>query len=262
MILFDTHFHYYREYGPSEYFAEAEAEGVKYMLAAGGGYKETLDAQYFASQNKNCWFAAGVHPHGASEFNDDIMRFAEFRKDEKLVAVGEIGLDYYYEHSEKKKQLDVFAEFLAFALECKLPAIIHCRDKEDSEEAYFQAYNLLSAFAGRGGHFVVHCFTGSVKWAEKFLELGAYIGITGIITFPKAENVRDVLKMIPEKRLLLETDAPYLAPIPHRGKKNHPKYLKGIALKAASVLKIDFDQIAELTTANAFSFFKIPQHRK
>lgn len=262
MILFDTHFHYYREYSPEDYFAEAEAAGVKYMLAAGGGYKETLDAQYFASENRNCWFSAGVHPHGASDFNDDIMRFAEFRKDEKLVAVGEIGLDYYYEHSEKRKQLEVFSEFLAFALECKLPAIVHCRDRDNSEEAYFQTYNLLTAFSGKGGRFVVHCFTGSVKWAEKFLELGGFIGITGIITFPKAENVRDVLKMVPDKSLLLETDSPYLAPVPHRGQKNHPRYLKEIALKAAAVRNMEFDKFAELTTANAFSFFNIPMHRK
>lgn len=262
MILFDTHFHYYREEPPVQYFAEAEKAGVKYMLAAGGGYKETLDAQYIASENKNCWFSAGVHPHGASEHKDDIMQFSEFRKDEKLVAVGEIGLDYYYENSAKKEQIEVFAEFLAFASECRLPVIVHCRDKDNSEEAYFEAYNLLSAFVGKGGRFVIHCFTGTLQWAEKFLELGGFIGITGIITFPKAENVRNVLKMVPEKRLLLETDAPYLAPVPYRGKKNHPRYLKEIALKAASVRKMDFDQIAELTTANAFSFFKIPMHRK
>jgi TatD DNase family protein len=259
MKLFDTHFHYYKDCSPREYYKAAEERGVGFLLAAAGSYDETLDCKDFAGELECAWYATGVHPHQAEKFADDISRFEEFKGLDKLVAVGEIGLDYFYENSGKKEQLKVFEDFLNLALEWKLPAIVHCRDKENCEEAYEHAYGLLKDFAGNGGTFEVHCFTGTIPWAEKFLELGAWIGVTGIITFPKAQNVRDALKIIPDEKLLLETDSPYLSPVPFRGKTNHSMYLKEVAERAAQERGVSFEEIAEKTTANAFSFFNIKQ---
>lgn len=259
MKLFDTHFHYYKDCSPQEYFQAAEERGVGFLLAAAGNYDETLASKEFADEIESAWYASGVHPHQAGQFVDDISMFNDFKGLDKLVAVGEIGLDYFYENSGKEEQLKVFEDFLNLSLEWKLPAIVHCRDKENCDEAYEHAYGLLKDFAGSGGTFEVHCFTGTISWAEKFLELGAWLGITGIITFPKAQNVRDALKIIPDDRLLLETDSPYLAPVPFRGKTNHSMYLKEVAERAAQERGVSFDEIAAQTTANAFKFFNVKQ---
>jgi len=257
MHFFDTHFHYYGEQSSEEYYEQAKAADVTYLLAAGANYEESLKAQQFAEAIPTSWFSAGVHPHSAAEYSGEITEFAKFAADPKMVAVGEIGLDYFYENSERQIQLKVFEQFLQLALELKLPAIVHCRDKDNSNSAYEQAYSLLADFAADSGAFVVHCFTGTTDWAEKFLQLGAYLGITGIVTFPKASNVREVLNIIPDKRLLLETDTPYLAPVPHRGRKNHSAYLRNIAEFVADEKKQPLEQIAELTTTNAMRLFRI-----
>jgi TatD DNase family protein len=256
MKLFDTHFHYYGDPEPEEFYHQAEADGTFYLLAAGADYPETLKAKNFSAAVENSWFAAGVHPHSASDYLDGISMFDEFKNEPKLVAVGEIGLDYFYENSHKNDQIKVFEQFTKLALDWNQPAIIHCRDKNNCEEAYAETYRILTDFASSGGKFVVHCYTGTIEWAKKFLDMGAYIGITGIVTFPKAQNVRDVLKIIPENRLLLETDSPYLAPVPHRGKSNHPQYLIEVAKKVASEKNMPLEDLVELTTTNAFNFFK------
>ncbi len=257
MELFDTHFHYYREVAPAEYYSKAAERGVKHMLATGGNYDESLACRDFAADIDAAWFTAGVHPHQASEYIGDISMFDEFRGEQKFVAVGEIGLDYFYENSEKKHQRDVFEKFLKLALEWKLPAVIHCRDKEGSEEAYDDTGALLKDFSADGGRFVVHCYTGTIERAEEFLEMGAYIGFTGIVTFPRAQNVRDVLKVVPDDKLLLETDTPYLAPVPYRGKTNHSCYLPEIAERVASEKGMTTEALAKMTTANAFKIFNL-----
>ncbi|MCK5845495.1 MAG: TatD family hydrolase, partial [Victivallales bacterium] len=199
--------------------------------------------------------SAGTHPHDAESNVNEVDKFSCLLKKESCRAVGEIGLDYFYENSDRGKQIQVFKKFLGLSLSFELPAIVHCRDADDSETAYEDAGALLKPFAAAGGRFVVHCFTGTTHWAEKFLEWGAYIGITGIVTFPKAENVREVAAMIPNERLLLETDSPYLAPVPFRGKTNHSKYLPVVAEKIAEVRNTDPAEIAATTTRNAFELF-------
>jgi TatD DNase family protein len=257
MELFDTHFHYYGELSPEAYYDSIKSDELAWLLAAGADLTESRKAQDFAEKIPNAWFAAGVHPHSAAEYANGIAMFNEFKGHPKLVAVGEIGLDFFYENSDRRIQCAVFEKFLKLALEWKLPAIIHCRDKNDIDDAYSECYPLLKNFAAQGGRFVVHCYTGTIAWAEKFLALGAFIGFTGIITFPRAGNVRDILKAIPDDRLLLETDSPYLAPVPHRGKTNHPGYLIKVAEKVAEERGMPVEDIAALTTANAFRFFNI-----
>lgn len=256
-ILFETHFHPSSECQAEDYYDECMNAGVQYLVAVGSDLESSFLSRKYAETIDNMWFSSGVHPHEASKYADQIADFADFAKHEKYVAVGEIGLDYFYENSEREIQQDVFVKFLKIALEFKKPAIIHCRDKDGSDDAYKDVYQLMGEYAESGGRFVVHCFTGTVKWAEKFLEMGAYLGITGIVTFPKAQNVRDVLKVIPLERLLIETDTPYLAPVPKRGKTNHSKYLPYIAEKIAEEKGISFMDLTERTTSNAKKLFKI-----
>lgn len=258
MELFDTHFHYYPDdEEPLKYAEKARKAGIRYLLAVGANYEESKVARRFSSLNEDCCFSAGVHPHDASKFADDISMFYEFIEEPKLAALGEVGLDYFYENSGRDVQIKVFSAFCELALCHEFPLIVHCRDKQDSEAAYNDAYQILQGFSNRGGRFVLHCFTGSHDWCIRFLELGAYISVGGIITFPKAANVRELLGLIPADRLLLETDSPYLAPIPHRGKRNHPEYLAVVAEHVATLKGIPVVEIAEMTTANALRLFKI-----
>ena len=255
MELFDTHFHYYAgEQSPEEYYESIKTSELKYLLAAGADLPESRNARNFAEAIENCWFAAGVHPHSAEEL-DNISAFDEFKGHEKLVAVGEIGLDYFYDNAPRKIQHKVMEQFLALSLDWNLPAIIHLRDANDKFDAYADGFSMLQDFATDNGKFVIHCFSGTPAWAEKFLELGAFLGVTGIVTFPRANNIRETLKVIPDERLVIETDSPYLAPVPYRGKTNNPGYVIKVAEKIAEERRRSTEEIAELTTANAFRLF-------
>lgn len=256
MAIFETHFHFDADWDAEKYHEDAVANGVKFFLAVGGDEATTLDCQNFAGRFKNAWFSAGVHPHEASRYTKDISMFAKFANKPNCIAIGEIGLDYFYENSDRKSQLHVFEKFLELGKETNFPVIVHCRDKDGSELAYEDAYSLLSDFSNDGGKFVVHCYTGSVSWAEEFLGLGGYLGVTGIVTFPKAKNVRDVVKIIPDDRILLETDTPYLAPRPFRGKTNHSKYLPYIVTEVAREKGLNDEEVEDLTTENAFRLFQ------
>jgi TatD DNase family protein len=257
MELFDTHFHFYGDkQTPEEYYEQIKTPELKYLLAAGADLKESRTAQGFAEAIDNSWFAAGIHPHSAEEF-ENIQDFEEFKNHPKLAAVGEIGLDYFYDNSPRKIQRSVMENFLTMALEWEKPAIIHIRDGEDKFDAYADGLAMLKDFAGDNGRFVVHCFSGTPGWAEKFMELGAFLGVTGIVTFPRASNIRETLKIIPEERLVIETDSPYLAPVPYRGKTNNPGYVIKVAEKIAEERGKDIEEIASITTANAFRLFKI-----
>ena len=269
MELFDTHFHYYGESTPVEFMSNVslslsvspqkeagEVEKLR-LLAVGGDFVESCRAKEFAGVVPHSAYAAGVHPHQAENFLSSRDDFSIFFKDDFLpAAIGELGVDYFYDNSPEKVQLEVLEYFLELALAHQLPAIIHIRDKEDCDKAYCDAYSLLESFSRRGGRFVVHCFAGTPGWAEKFLALGAYLGGTGIVTFKRAENIRETLKVIPDDRLLLETDSPYLAPVPHRGKENHPGYLILVAQAAAAVRGCSIEEIAALTTANGLKLFQ------
>ena len=146
---------------------------------------------------------------------------------------------------------------LDLALSMKLPVSVHCRDKEDSEEAYRLTYDFLKDFSASGGRFVIHSYSGSPAYMERFAELGAWFGINGMITFKKAENIRTLAKLYPADKILLETDAPYLAPVPHRGKENTPAYIPLIAEALAAVRGVSLEEISELTNRNAENLFAI-----
>lgn len=197
------------------------------------------------------WVTAGVHPHAASQFLGDIEPFRELVRRPRTVAVGEIGLDYHYDYSPREEQMRTFRAFVRLSAEEGLPAVIHCRD------AYDDCLGILREELVPGQRFEIHCFTGSPSWAEDVLALGAYLSFNGILTFRKADNVRAALAVVPAERLLIETDAPFLAPVPYRGKPNRPAYLVEIARRVAGERGWTLEETAALTTANANRFFGV-----
>ena len=269
MELFDTHFHYDGEISVEEYMAKTGADlqlSAKvftcpveklYLLCAGGSWSGSKRAMEFAEKVENCYFSAGVHPHDAEEYRQQGGDFSVFRSHPKLRAVGEIGLDYFYGLSERNIQLEVLQEFLDLALAWNLPAMLHLRDKDDSDAAYADALKMLEKFSKDGGRFLIHCYAGNLEYAEKFLELGGYFGVTGLYTFKAADNIRSVITRIPAERLLIETDSPYLAPVPFRGKPNHPALVAVVAEYIADFLQEDRQKLADETTANALRAFEL-----
>ncbi|MDD4818004.1 MAG: TatD family hydrolase [Victivallaceae bacterium] len=255
--LFDTHFHYDGAQTPLE-FCAALPPGYNYkLMAVAADLEDSFRVRGFAEAVDFAWFACGIHPHEAANGRLDAADFNEFLRHPKLRAIGEIGLDYFYDFTPRDRQLETFAFFLDLALAGSLPAIIHLRDRDGAFSAYEDALTLLKPFAASGGRFVIHCFSATPEWAEKFLELGAYLGVTGMVTFKRSDNIRAALAAIPDDRLLLETDSPYLAPVPFRGNPNHPAHLVEIAAYAAEQKNMTTAEIGRLTTENGRSFFKI-----
>ena len=256
MELFDTHFHI-DDINIKDFTSELPNDIKFLFMAVSGDLSSAAKVRNFAEELNNCWFACGVHPHEADAANGDFSGFAEFKGHSKLKAVGEIGLDYFYDLSDRESQIKTFDYFLNLALEWQLPAIIHLRDKNECFSAYEDALNLLTPFASNGGRFVIHCFSATPEWVEKFLALGGFLGMTGMVTFKQADNIRESLKYIPLDRLVIETDSPYLAPVPFRGKTNHPKYLPVIADFIAKEKSVPVEELSAITTANGKKLYQL-----
>ncbi|MBI1882715.1 MAG: TatD family hydrolase [Chlamydiae bacterium] len=200
-------------------------------------------------KEKNIWSAIGFHPHQARVLNeDDLKSYGKWMTHPKVVAVGEIGLDYYYEHRPRDLQKKAFEPMLNLAVKNNLPVLIHTRDSEDDVLA------MLKQFPGIMG--LIHCYTGSLESAKAFLDLGFYISFSGIVTFKKAHDLRAVVKEIPLNRILVETDAPYLAPEPLRGKRNEPAFVMRTAEEMAKVRGIDVEVFHNTVMKNAVDLFK------
>ena len=277
MRIYDTHFHFTGDAAPAEYLSRVEVDAARalralelapeeppelWLTSVGGDYLESVRAREFASVTPRCRFAAGVHPHEAAEYLVSRPDFSCFRDDPLLVAVGELGLDYYYEMSDRVSQRAVFSEFLDLAREWDRPAVVHLRDRDGADDAYRDALELLTPFSRAGGRFVVHCYAGSREYLERFLELGAYVGVTGMATFRAADNIRANLALVPAERLLIETDSPYLAPVPFRGNENTPGLLILAAAAAARGRGATLEELAELTWRNAMDFYRIGEGAK
>ena len=200
---------------------------------------------FLCENYKNIFCAIGIHPNDADKFVD----FSGFLTNEKVVAVGECGLDYYRNGVDKKTQIAVFEKQLEIAAEFKKPVIIHCRQAEED------VYKILSSHKNIKG--VIHCFSSSVEFAEKFLQFGFYIGIDGPVTYPNAKVLREVIKMLPLEKMLLETDSPYLPPQNFRGKRNEPSYIKYIAEKIAEIKEMPVSEVSQITDENTKTLFGI-----
>jgi TatD DNase family protein len=233
----------------------ARAAGVTTLLAIGTGPgPEKLDSALpFAEQNDWIYATVGIHPHEAKEVTTaHLDRLAALAKHARVIAWGEIGLDYHYDFSPRETQHRVFRDQLVLARQARLPVIIHCR------EAWSDCLSILRedwAPSGLGG--VLHCFSSTLEDAQRGLEMGFLISFAGNSTYPKAQNLRDVAKALPLEKILIETDSPYLAPQPYRGKRNEPAYVAEVAKSLASVRNLAPDELAAATAENFRGLFPI-----
>lgn len=239
--------------------ARARESGVETILAIGiGTGPGSLDcAIHLAAQHDFIYATVGIHPHEAKLANEAAFsELEELAKRPKVIAWGEIGLDYYYDHSPREVQKQVFLKQLELARAAKLPVIIHCRPSEGSENAWEDSLTLLhDHWSSNGVGGILHCFTGTVIHAKRALDMGFMISFAGNITFPKAQQIRDAAKEIPLDRILIETDCPFLAPVPHRGKRNEPAFVTEVARQLGVIRNLPIEEIAVQTTKNFCQFF-------
>jgi TatD DNase family protein len=255
--------------------ARAKQNGIEGYLAIGNGDgPETancgirLAEQYDGKpEYPRVWASVGVHPHETNLANQAAdSQMLQWARHPKVIAWGEIGLDYFYDHSPREVQKEVFRQQMELAKAAKLPIIIHCRPSENSENAWDDCLGMISEHwsaghgsaehgpsSGLGG--VLHCFTGSVAHARRALDLGFMISFAGNITFPNAQSIRDASQMVPLDRMLIETDSPYLAPIPHRGQRNEPAFVTEVARQIGELRRLPAEKIGSQTAQNFYKFF-------
>ena len=256
-MLIDSHAHIQG----NEYDGEVEAvierargAGVEKIIAVGGAgdMSSNTDAIALADSFPDIYATVGMHPHDAKDVGTEELRaLSELTAHPKVVAVGETGLDYYYNHSPRDMQRRVFSQFIRIARQTGLPIVVHERD------ATKDAAELLRSEGAGELRGVIHCFTGNYEAACAYLDLGFYLSFTGIITFKNAESLRDVVRKVPLEHMLIETDSPFLTPVPHRGKRNEPAYVRFVAETVAIVRGISLEQVASITSANAQNLFEI-----
>lgn len=231
--------------------ARAKAAGIDGMVTISTRVKRFDEIRVIAEENPEVWCSVGTHPHHADEeldiFAEDLIRLSEHPK---CVAIGEAGLDYFYDNAPKDAQETGLRRHIAASRITGLPLVIHSRSAD------VHMAGILAEEMGQGAFpFVLHCFTGAADLARKALELGGYISFSGIITFKNAEEIREVARFVPSDRYLVETDAPYLAPVPHRGGTNEPSFVAHTAAKVAEVRGITLEQLGAETTENFFRLF-------
>lgn len=264
-----------------EVVQRAREAGVVAMLNVGTGDPHSDDlrkAVAVAEKYDNVFASVGVHPHDARLYDDKAEdHLIELAKSEKVIAWGEIGLDYYYDHSPRDVQREVFRRQIRVAKGLKLPVVIHSRDADDdtveilTQEFGGSAYSSelianssteknsskLSALSRKPNEGIMHCFGGTAAMAEALMPLGFLISFAGNVTFKKAENLRDAARVVPLEKLLVETDCPFLTPIPFRGKRNEPAYVEHTARFLADFYDLPFETLASQTTQNFIDFFRL-----
>jgi len=253
--LVDTHCHladHAFDGDRSEVIERALAAGVTHVVAVGGGgpIEASERSAELAASNPFVRATAGIHPHDASSYDDRIeARIEALLAREEVVAVGETGLDYHYDNSPRDAQRASLARHVALARSRALPIVLHCRDAERDLRS------VLESEAPTGLRGVVHCFTGGYEDARWYLDYGLFVSFTGILTFKKADELRDVARRLPLDGLMVETDSPYLAPVPNRGKRNEPAWVVHVAESLAALHHTTLRDVAEKTSANAHALF-------
>lgn len=231
--------------------ARAKAAGVGMMVTISTRVKRFDEIRAIAEAYENVWCSVGTHPHNAGEeteiTTEDLVRLSAHHK---VVAIGEAGLDYFYDKAPRDAQAEGLRRHIAAARQTGLPLVIHSRDADEDMAT------ILTEETGKGAFpFVLHCFSSGAALAETGVKLGGYVSFSGILTFRKSDELRDIAKKIPLDRLLVETDSPYLAPMPHRGQRNEPAYVAHTAQVLAGTLGLTEDAIARQTTANFLRLF-------
>ncbi len=259
MIFVDSHCHIDGEQFDEDRDAvveRAREAGVSAMLNIGTGDPHSDDfrrAVAVAEKYYNVYASVGVHPHDAKLYDDKAeQHLIDLTKSEKVIAWGEIGLDYYYDHSPQDVQRDVFVRQIRKAKELDLPIIIHSRNADDETVEILTEECSYEGFRG-----IMHCFGGTAAMAESLIQIGFMISFAGNVTFKKAENLRDAVSGVPLDRLLIETDCPFLTPVPFRGKRNEPSFVVHTAQFLADFYDVSLETVAEQTTRNFLNFFEI-----
>lgn len=243
--------------------ARAREAGVTHMLAVGtGDGPGTLDcAVKIAEKHDFIYGTVGIHPHEAQLAKDsDFAELEQLARNPKVIAWGEIGLDYYYARSPRDVQQSVFIRQMELARAAKLPIVIHCRPSDNSDNAWQDCLALIERHwrpSGLGG--VLHCFTGNWSHAKRALDLGFMVSFAGNVTFPKAQQIRDSATRVPLDRMLIETDSPFLAPVPYRGKRNEPAFVKEVARQIGELRGSSTEAVGREATLNFHRFFSLPE---
>lgn len=250
--IFDTHSHYDDDQFDNDRFSllsSFKEKGVDKVVSCGCDIKSSRVNQILAQKFDNYYFAAGFHPENLEGFDiSNLEEIKEIAQDEKCLAIGEIGLDYHWMSSTKEKQIEFFKQQILLAKELDMPVIVHDR------EAHGDTLDILKELKPKG---VLHCFSGSKEMAKEIIRIGMYIGLNGVVTFKNARKSLEVVKKIPLDRLVLETDCPYLAPEPHRGKRNDSSYIPFIAKRIGEVLQTDAQEILNITNQNAHRLYEL-----
>jgi TatD DNase family protein len=250
--MIDTHTHlndHKFDADLDEVVSRAEAAGVERIVVCGSDMPSSRRAVEIAGRYASVYATVGVHPHDAKSFHEgDLRELRELSSTDKVIAIGEIGLDFHYDFSPRPDQIAAFETQLQLAREVRLPVVVHSR------EAHAETVAVMKA-AGAIEGCVFHCFSGDVRDAGEVLEMGFYIGVDGPVTFKSREDVREVVRACPADRLLIETDCPYLAPVPHRGERNEPAFVRYVCEEIARVRGIAPGEVAEMTARNARRLF-------
>lgn len=252
--IFDSHAHYDDEAFNEDVevvIKDIKEKGVIGVMNCGSSLKACKSTLELSKRYEMFYAALGIHPENANEWNEDVYKWIKSNKDNpKLKAIGEIGLDYYWEENPHKDiQKKVFREQMQLAKEMKLPVIIHDRD------AHKDTLDIIKEFPEVKG--VLHCFSGSVEFARECLKEGYYLGFTGVVTFKNAKKVIEVVKDVPLDKILVETDAPYMAPVPYRGKRNQSDYIEHIIKRISEIKDLSIEEISHITIRNTKALFNI-----
>jgi TatD DNase family protein len=254
-MLIDSHAHLDMKQFDSDrdqVIDRALSADIKYIITVGIDIRSSRNALNLTTHYPSIFATAGIHPHNADNANkNDLEQITLLAQHDKIIAIGEIGLDFFRNRSARQNQIEVFTQQFAVAISLDLPVVIHDR------EAHAETVNILSSFKQNGLHGMIHCFSGDYKLAKTFINMGFYISIPGTVTFNNASQTQDVVKRVPLNRLLLETDAPFLAPTPYRGKRNEPSYIVHTAQKIAKLRGISFEEVSYQTSKNVCQLFNL-----
>jgi TatD DNase family protein len=255
MEFIDTHAHLDFEYedgmSVEKIIKEATDNNVNKIITIASSVDSLEKANNISNSYEQVFHSLGIHPHDAKDFNIDVEKKIRELNNKKCVAIGEIGLDFHYDHSPRDIQKKVFVKQIEISKDLNLPIIVHIRQADS------MAYEILKSELKDNCNGVLHCYSGTKSELKKYLDLGMLVSFTGIVTFEKATDVKESVLYAPNDRIMLETDSPYLAPVPHRGKKNYPKYIPIIAQKIADIKAQKIEEVAEYTTNNAINLFGV-----
>lgn len=251
--MIDTHSHINTilELNTDEILENAKRNGIEKVIVPAACKSDFDNIMKLIDKYENVYGMLGIHPSEAKDWDDSIIdKIREYSKNKKIVGIGEIGLDYYWDKSFNELQKEIFIKQIKLANSLNLPIDIHDR------EAHKDTFDIVKKY-NKNSTIIMHCFSGSVEFAKECIKEGWYLGIGGVVTFKNAIKMKDVVKNVPIEKIILETDAPYLTPVPYRGKENQPAYVKFVAEEIAKIKNITINDVKNITTQNAERIFNI-----